>query len=225
MGDGFQFLDIVLFAMVAAFLVLRLRSVLGKRTGHEQPRQDPISQRNQEAETDGNMVELPNRNHAADPMADLDPDDPLTAGIADIRGADDSFDPGGFADGARGAFEMIVQGFAEGDRDNLQMLLADDVYENFEAAIDEREEAEETLESTIIGIKSAEVIEAGLDGKNAMVTVKFVSEQVNVTRDSEDRIIDGDPNQVTEITDIWTFSRDTTSRDPNWKLVETRSQN
>lgn len=225
MGDGFQFLDIVLFAMVAAFLVLRLRSVLGKRTGHEQPRQDPISQRNQEAETDGNVVELPNRNHAADPMADLDPDDPLTAGIADIRGADDSFDPSGFADGARGAFEMIVQGFAEGDRDNLQMLLADDVYENFEAAIDEREEAEETLESTIIGIKSAEVIEAEMDGKNAMVTVKFVSEQVNVTRDSEDRIIDGDPNQVTEITDIWTFSRDTTSRDPNWKLVETRSQN
>ena len=225
MGDSFQLLDIVLFAMVAAFLVLRLRSVLGKRTGHEQPRQDPISQRNQEAETDGNVVELPNRNHAADPMADLDPDDPLTAGIADIRGADDSFDPGGFADGALGAFEMIVQGFAEGDRDNLQMLLADDVYENFEAAIDEREEAEETLESTIIGIKSAEVIEAGMDGKNAMVTVKFVSEQVNVTRDSEDRIIDGDPNQVTEITDIWTFSRDTTSRDPNWKLVETRSQN
>ena len=225
MGDGFQFLDIVLFAMVAAFLVLRLRSVLGKRTGHEQPRQDPISQRNQEAETDGNVVELPNRNHTADPMADLDPDDPLTAGIADIRGADDSFDPGGFADGALGAFEMIVQGFAEGDRDNLQMLLADDVYENFEAAIDEREEAEETLESTIIGIKSAEVIEAEMDGKNAMVTVKFVSEQVNVTRDSEDRIIDGDPNQVTEITDIWTFSRDTTSRDPNWKLVETRSQN
>ena len=142
MGDGFQFLDIVLFAMVAAFLVLRLRSVLGKRTGHEQPRQDPISQRNQEAETDGNVVELPNSNHAADPMADLDPNDPLTAGIADIRGADDSFDPGGFADGARGAFEMIVQGFAEGDRDNLQMLLANDVYENFEAAIDEREEAE-----------------------------------------------------------------------------------
>ena len=225
MGDGFQLLDIVLFAMVAAFLVLRLRSVLGKRTGHEQPRQDPISQRNQEAETDGNVVELPNRNDTADPMTDLDPDDPLTAGIADIRGADDSFDPGGFADGALGAFEMIVQGFAEGDRDNLQMLLADDVYENFEAAIDEREEAEETLESTIIGIKSAEVIEAEMDGKNAMVTVKFVSEQVNVTRDSEDRIIDGDPNQVTEITDIWTFSRDTTSRDPNWKLVETRSQN
>ena len=136
-----------------------------------------------------------------------------------IRAADDTFDPGGFADGARGAFEMIVQAFAAGDRDNLQMLLSDDVYENFEAAIDERDEAEETLESTIISIKSADVIEAGIDHQNAMVTVKFVSEQVNVTRDSEDRIVDGDPNQVTEITDIWTFSRDTVAR-PNgswWK--------
>ncbi|NBP73626.1 MAG: Tim44 domain-containing protein, partial [Alphaproteobacteria bacterium] len=160
-----------------------------------------------------------------DPTADLDPNDPLATGIQEIRAADGTFDPGGFADGARSAFEMIVQGFAEGDRDNLKMLLANDVYENFEAAIDEREEAGETLESTIIGIKSADVIEAGMDGRKAMVTVKFVSEQVNVTRDSEDRIIDGDPNQVTEITDIWTFSRDTTSRDPNWKLVETRSQN
>ena len=227
MSDGFQFLDIVLFAMVAAFLVLRLRSVLGKRTGHEQPRQDPMSQRNQDAEAEGNLVEMPNRNRDAgfDPLADLDPDDPLTAGIMNIRDADDTFDPGGFADGARGAFEMIVQGFAAGDRDSLQMLLADDVYENFESAIDERDEAEETLESTIIGIKSADVIEAGMDRQNAMVTVKFVSEQVNVTRDSEDRIVDGDPNQVTEITDIWTFSRDTKSRDPNWKLVETRSQN
>ena len=227
MGDGFQFLDIVLFAMVAAFLVLRLRSVLGKRTGHEQPHQDPMSQRNQDVEAEGNAIEMPNRDRDAsfDPLADLDPDDPLTAGIMNIRAADDTFDPGGFADGARGAFEMIVQAFAAGDRDNLQMLLSDDVYENFEAAIDERDEAEETLESTIIGIKSADVIEAGIDRQNAMVTVKFVSEQVNVTRDSEDRIVDGDPNQVTEITDIWTFSRDTKSRDPNWKLVETRSQN
>ena len=227
MGEGFQFLDIVLFAMVAAFLVLRLRSVLGKRTGHEQPRQDPISQRSQDPEPDGNVVELPDRNrdNDSDSTADLDPENPLHAGVSEIRAADSSFDPGGFADGARSAFEMIVQGFAEGDKDNLQMLLSDEVYENFEVAIDERDEAEEILESKIITIKSADVIEAGMDGHNAMVTVKFVSEQVNITRDSEDRIVDGDPNQVSEITDIWTFSRNTRTRDPNWKLVETRSQN
>jgi len=229
MGDDFRFLDIVLFAMVAAFLVLRLRSVLGKRTGHEQPRQDPMSQRLNQAENDGNVIDMPNTGRedapAAEHVESRDTDDPLATGIADIRDADPSFNSGEFANGARGAFEMVVQGFAEGDTETLQMLLADDVFDNFRTAIDEREEAEETLETTIISIKSAEVIEAEMDGRNAVVTLKFVSEQVNVARDSEDRIIDGDPNQVTEITDIWTFSRDTKSGDPNWKLVETRSQN
>ena len=134
MGDGFYFLDIVLFAMVAAFLVLRLRSVLGKRTGHEQPRQDPISQRNQETEADGNVVELPNRQRETDPMADLDPDDPLTAGISEIREADGSFDPGGFANGRAGRVRDDCPGLrGKADRDNLQMLLAEDVYENFES--------------------------------------------------------------------------------------------
>tara|TARA_Y100001934_G_scaffold167936_1_gene199654 strand:- start:170 stop:859 length:690 start_codon:yes stop_codon:yes gene_type:complete len=229
MGDGFQFLDIVLFAMVAAFLVLRLRSVLGKRTGHEQPRQDPMSQRLNQAENDGNVIDMPKTGRddaaAAEHMESLDIDDPLATGISDIRDADPSFNSAEFANGARGAFEMVVQGFAEGDTETLKMLLADDVFENFRTAIDEREEAEETLETTIIGIKGAEVIEAEMDGRNALVTMKFVSEQVNIARDSEDRIIDGDPNQVTEITDIWTFSRDTKSGDLNWKLVETRSQN
>jgi predicted lipid-binding transport protein (Tim44 family) len=120
---------------------------------------------------------------------------------------------------------MIVQAFAEGDTATLDNLLAEDVFENFNEAIVTRKEANERLETTIIGIKSSDVIEAEMDGRNAMVTVKFVSEQVNVTHDSEDRVVDGDPNQVTEITDIWTFSRDTKTSDPNWKLVETRSQN
>ena len=87
------------------------------------------------------------------------------------------------------------------------------------------DDANQSHETTIIGIKSAEIVEAGMDGRNALVTMKFVSEQVNVTRGSENRVVDGDPNQVTDITDIWTFARDTKSRDPNWKLVETRSQN
>lgn len=234
MGDGFQFLDIVLFAMVAAFLVLRLRSVLGKKTGHQEPRQDPISRRQQDAENEGNVVELPNRKtdgpdnaHAtdADPIGALDPNDPVAAGITQIRIADNNFHPAEFAGGARGAFEMIVQAFAEGDAATLENLLAADVFENFNQAIEQRAEAKESLETTIIGIKSADIIEAEMDGTHAVVTMKFVSEQVNVTRDAEDRIVDGDPNQVTTITDIWTFSRDTKSRDPNWLLVETRSQN
>jgi len=234
MGDGFQFLDIVLFAMVAAFLVLRLRSVLGKKTGHQEPRQDPISRRQQDAQKDGNVVELPNRHKDGpddmaepldDPVANLDPNDPLASGITQIRIADSSFHPVEFANGARAAFEMIVQAFAEGDTKTLENLLAEDVFENFNEAIVARREANEKLETTIIGIGSADVVEAAMDGRNAMVTVKFVSEQVNVTHDAEGRVVDGDPNQVTEITDIWTFSRDTKSSDPNWKLVETSSQN
>jgi predicted lipid-binding transport protein (Tim44 family) len=234
MGDGFQFLDIVLFAMVAAFLVLRLRSVLGKKTGHQEPRQDPISRRQQDAQKDGNVVELPNRYKDGpddmaepmdDPVANLDPNDPLASGITQIRIADSSFHPVEFANGARAAFEMIVQAFAEGDTKTLENLLAEDVFENFNEAIVARREANEKLETTIIGISSADVVEAAIDGRNAMVTVKFVSEQVNVTHDAEGRVVDGDPNQVTEITDIWTFSRDTKSSDPNWKLVETSSQN
>ena len=161
----------------------------------------------------------------ADPIEALDPNDPLSAGITQIRIADNSFNPAEFSGGSRGAFEMIVQAFAEGDVETLKNLLADDVFDNFNTAITERADANQRLETTIIGIKSAEIIEAGMDGRNALVTMKFVSEQVNVTHDSEDRVVDGDPNQVTDVTDIWTFARDTKSRDPNWKLVETRSQN
>ena len=220
--------------MVAAFLVLRLRSVLGKKTGHQEPRQDPISRRQQDAQKDGNVVELPNRHKDGaddmaepldDPVANLDPNDPLASGITQIRIADSSFHPVEFANGARAAFEMIVQAFAEGDTKTLENLLAEDVFENFNEAIIARREANEKLETTIIGIGAADVVEAAMDGSNAMVTVKFVSEQVNVTHDAEGRVVDGDPNQVTEITDIWTFSRDTKSSDPNWKLVETSSQN
>ena len=160
-----------------------------------------------------------------DPVANLDPNDPLASGITQIRIADSSFHPVEFANGARAAFEMIVQAFAESDTKTLENLLAEDVFENFNDAIVARREANEKLETTIIGIGSADVIEASMDGRNAMVTVKFVSEQVNVTHDAEGRVVDGDPNQVTEITDIWTFSRDTKASDPNWKLVETRSQN
>ena len=120
---------------------------------------------------------------------------------------------------------MIVQSFAAGDVKTLRTLLNDEVFENFSGAIEQREEAGETLETTLIGVKSADVIEARVDGRMAFVVLKFVSEQVNVTKDKEGAVVDGDPNQVTPITDIWTFARNTRARDPNWLLVETRSPN
>lgn len=226
MGD----LDLLLFAMVAAFLVLRLRNVLGKRTGHQQQKRDQISQQNQETPVEGNVVESPNSQlDQTQPEVATTPEedtsDPIRKGDNQIKAADPTFDISEFSEGARGAFEMIVQAFAEGDKNALQLLLSEDVFENFRLAIDEREEHGETLETVMIGINSADVIEIGMNEHDAFVTISFVSEQINLTRDSEDRIIDGVPNQVTKITDIWTFSRDTRSSDPNWKLIETRSQN
>ena len=222
MSDGFQFLDIVLFAMVAAFLVLRLRSVLGKRTGHQRPR----SVTQPPPKTDDRVPDPPAADRDAGAEEDAaEPGHPVSEGIARIRGVDRAFDPDEFLQGARGAFEVIVQAFAGGDADTLRELLSEDVYENFSEAIEQRNADGHTLETTIIGTRSAEIVEADMVDRDAVVTVTFVTEQVNVTRDSEGRIMDGDPSHVTEITDIWTFRRSTKSRDPNWKLVETRSQN
>ena len=231
--EGFQFLDIIFFAMIAAFLVFRLRSVLGRRTGHQSRPPDNMSQRRQEAEAEGNVIELPDRTAANDEPAfdddaDFEPaddEDPLAHGLARIRAADGDFDPATFETGARAAFEAIVHAFATADTGTLRALLNDDVFENFEQAIRQRLEAAETLETTVVGIKSAEIVEASMSGRNAIVTVTFVSEQVNVTRDADGEVIEGDPAQVTDVTDIWTFARNTRSSDPNWKLIETRSPN
>ncbi len=229
MNEGSQFWDIILFAMVAAFLVLRLRSVLGRRSGNQQRPRDMSAKRQRENENDGNVIELADRtgpgDDAEDLASDAESDDPLVAGLAQIRLIDPKFDVDEFIGGARSAFEMVVHAFATADSGTLRSLLSEEVAENFQNAITERLAAGETLETTVISIKSAEVIEAEMRGRHAVLTMKFVSEQVNVTRDTEGRVIEGDPNQVTDITDIWTFARNTRGRDPNWKLIETRSSN
>ena len=152
-------------------------------------------------------------------------DGPAAAGLTQVKLADKDFDPIAFVNGAKVAFEMVIAAFAQGDSRSLRPLLSNDVYEDFTGAIKAREEANETLETTLVGFNDAEIIEAEVQGKTAFVTVKFVTEQVNVTRDTEGKVVDGDESHVTAITDIWTFARNTRSRDPNWTLVATRSSN
>lgn len=222
MGDFPHYFDIILFAMVAAFLVLRLRSVLGRRTGHER-RPDAMLRR---ADTPAeNVVALGNRRPAppAPPLVTATPADAVKAGLDRIRTADPGFDPAHFTEGARVAFEMIVEAFAAGDKPRLRPLLADEVYEPFAAAIDERIGAGETLETRILALKQLEISEAGLAGRTARVTIKFVSEQINVLRAHDGSIVDGDPDHAIEKTDFWSFARDTRSSDPNWVLVATAS--
>ena len=224
MEGGIPFVDILFFAMVAAFLVLRLRSVLGRRTGHERPRNSGIGPRPADAsgrkDSPDNVVALPDRGKAGTTVR---PDSPLAAPLAQIAAADPDFDESRFLQGARAAFEMVVTAFANGDRDTLRPLTSGEVFANLERAMRERETAGHTFDSTLVGIKDAEIVDAEMDGREARISVRFISEQVNVTRDAQGQVVGGSTSAVEDVTDFWTFARDTRSRDPNWLLVATRA--
>jgi predicted lipid-binding transport protein (Tim44 family) len=239
MGDGFPLIDIVLFAMVAAFLFLRLRSVLGRRTGQERQRPNPFVQRapdQRPGQPAGARPEPPRptvvrplpapRAEPAHPVSDGGAaSTPLATGVAEIKLADPAFHEDSFLAGARIAFEMIVEAYARGDLATLRPLLADDVYEKFASAIRARESAGETLETTLSGIRGIDMVEARMEGRVAVVTVKVVSDQINLLRDRAGTVLDGDPAKPVEVVDLWTFSRNTRARDPNWTLIATRTPN
>lgn len=222
MGDGFVFIEIVIFAMIAAFLVYRLRSVLGRRTGEEQQRPNPFTAR---AGQPDNVIPLPNRDRPRPDDAVVS-DEPLSlAGSLDqIKAVDSSFDEKHFLDGAKAAFQMIVESFARGESATLRPLLADDVFASFDRVIRDRQSRGETDDTRVERVREAEVVEARLDqGRYAVVTVRLVSDQINVLRGRDGAVIEGDPKAVVEANDVWTFARDTQSRSPNWALSEIRA--
>lgn len=225
MGDGFQFLDILLLGAIAGFIALRLRAVLGQRTGHEQKRRRPpyadkdAAGRDAEAGEDGdNVVALPPRDTApADPAQE--------AVLAPLRAADPNFDAAEFISGAKAAYEMVVTAFAAGDKDTLRPLLSREVFSDFAGAIDERARRGETMETTFVGLRGINIIETQVNNRIAEVTVKFESELISVVKDAQGHVISGHANTVDQVTDIWTFARDTRSRDPNWTLIATSAPN
>jgi predicted lipid-binding transport protein (Tim44 family) len=221
MGGGGSFpIDLILFGMIAAFLVLRLRSILGRRTGFERqappyqppsgPTAPPVIEGQAEPAAPAAVRNLP------------DPASPLGQTLDRMRGIDRNFDPSAFLDGAEKAFRIIVTSFAAGDRATLQGLLSEDTYRGFEQAIAAREAGGQTQISTIHAINSATIENAELRGSLALITVRFVSDQTNMTRDRAGAPVVG-TDAVTEITDIWTFERNLASRDPVWRLVSARS--
>ena len=230
MGEGF-YLDIIVFAAIAGFLVYRLRSVLGRRTGEERPRPNPFAVDQNGQGLPDNVIPMPDRSRppvdsSADaPAPALDEPFSLATGLAQVKTADPSFDEKGFLQGARAAFAMIVGAYAKGDTATLRPLLSDDVYDSFSGEIRRRFAAGEKHETKIERIKDADVLEARVDGRIALVTVKFISDQTIVTYGDDGRILDGDPDKLLEIIDIWTFARNTRARDPNWALIETRTPN
>lgn len=233
----------IIFLALAVFIFIRLRSVLGQRTGRERPPYDPYSRRDPAKAPAGpadKVVSFPGaaeKPSVPEPVEAIESDEPAPArwaGVAEVGSAvangldaiaaqERGFDAQHFLVGARAAYEMIVVAFANGDRAALKDLLAREVFEGFSAAIAEREQRGEKMETQFVSIEKAEIIEAGVKGRSAQVTLRFLSQLISVTRDKAGRVIDGDPEQVADVTDVWTFARELGARDPNWKLVATEA--
>ncbi len=231
----------ILFLVLAVVIFLRLRNVLGRRTGHEQPPIDYTAREQQSpaaatGERD-NVVPMPGAaqppvtheetlEDAEDRVRDfMKKDNAVQAGLLDIVRIENAFDPKQFVSGARAAYEMIVTAFAEGNKKSLKPLLAGDVYEGFVQSIDDRKRNEQQMDSSFIGINSADIIEAEVKDSSAHVTIKFVSQLITAIRNKQGEVIDGDPKKVREVTDIWTFAREIPSNNPNWKLISTQAAN
>jgi len=238
--DGFFDIYSLIFMVLAVVVFLRLRGVLGRRTGNERPPFDPYSRREPlPGATSDKVIDLPRRQANDRPTAVAPETAPGVAperltriapegsalhdGLKAVTAADASFDPDAFLAGAKAAYEMIVTAFAEGDRKTLKQLLNREVYDGFVGAIAEREGRGETIEFKFVGIDKAEITAASAKGTTVQVTVRFLSKLVSATHDKNGAVIDGDPTHVGDVTDIWTFAREATSRDPNWKLVATES--
>lgn len=231
----------IVFLLLAAFLVFRLISVLGRKTGNERPVEGWRRGEQEAAKTatTDNVVPMARTGSGdkAEPAGGDAPaaeerikgaaptGSPLETDLLAIARKDASFDPRTFLSGAKTAYEMIVTAYASGDRKQLKNLTAREVFDGFARAISEREGRGEVHDMKFIGIHKADLIDAELKDMIAKVTVKFVSQLITAVRDKAGSVIEGDPNQVREVTDIWTFARETASRDPNWKLVATQSAN
>ncbi|MFZ4808966.1 MAG: Tim44/TimA family putative adaptor protein [Hyphomicrobiaceae bacterium] len=240
--DGRLDLITLLALVVAVVAIIKLRSVLGKRTGDEEGRLQQRARARETAERAAadKVVALPRRGREEAPPAqprqtptpaDVEArfkvaaagDAAVEQGLLQVFRADASFDPEHFVKGAKQAYEMIVTAFAEGNRKILKDLLNREVYEGFAAAIADRESRGEQIDQSFVGINRVEIVEAEMKQGRASLTLRFVSQLISATRDRGGQVISGDPQRITEVTDIWTFARDVNSRNPNWQLIATQA--
>jgi predicted lipid-binding transport protein (Tim44 family) len=233
MQGGIDLMTVV-FLGLAVFLAWKLRSVLGTKTGEEKPPVDPFSRRDgaqppAPAGREDNVIRMPGamnddgRANGSRWAGIAEAGTPLAAGFDAIAQYEPAFDPAGFLDGAKGAYEMVVTDFALGNRKSLKGLLSKDVFEGFDSAITEREQKGEKAQTTFVSIDKTEMLSAEVKGKVAHLTVRFASKLITSVRDASGTVIDGNPDVVTDVIDMWTFSRQLGVRDPNWLLVATEA--
>ena len=234
MQDSFDATTLIFLAL-AVFVIWRLRSVLGQKTGTERSPFRPVERNRTEPQAGrgegDNVVRLPGADRAQtgaavqtaprDWRGIAEPGSAVARGLEQVVQVEPAFEPRAFLEGAKGAYEAIVIAFAKGDRKTLRALLSREVCEGFERAISEREKRHETVETTFISIDKAEMVAVEVKNRVAQVTVRFLSNLITATRDAEGKVIDGNAETGVEVPDVWTFARTLGSRDPNWQLVAT----
>ena len=214
-------IEIVILAMIAAFLGMRLYSVLGRRAEHEEEIIPTKRFDRTDEESAPQAVTQPNTESAQNErvLAGFPP--AIERGLREISSADRNFELLGFMEGAKGAYEIVLEAFWRGDKEELRQLCDDDVYESFAAVINERDEAGITMDNRLIRIEDTTIHSAELDGRTARIAVRFVSDIASVSRDTDGNVVAGSLDDAVESRDIWTFSRDVRSSDPQWLLDET----
>lgn len=218
--------DLLLYIIIAVVLVFWLRNTIGTRSDDDRQRPNPFADSDQSVKSllseikghiedgDEQSVKLPKNMQFINSVAE--------SGIRDLIKQDASFNPNTFIENAKDAFVMVVEGFAEGDRDILQALLTDSVYKGFDKALKAREKAGETVETEIHAIKKTEIVETTIDKHMIYIALQFTAEETAVIRDKTNTIIAGDPDRVTDMCDIWVFGRNMKDNDPTWQVYETR---
>lgn len=220
-------LPTVIFALVALFVAFKLRSVLGMRNDSGRPSGGLLAPLRR---APGSVVPAEAPSIALAPASAAAPErwkglsaPEAWSGLDAIAAADKAFEPQAFLSGARTAYDMIVHAFAAGDSATLRGLIAPEAFGNFDAAINARAAARQTMTTTVVSIDEASIVGAQLTTTTEQISVRFASKLASVTRDASGAVVDGSPTEVADHIDVWTFARDVHSRDPNWQLTATRS--
>lgn len=216
-----QLFEILLAAVVAGIVLFRLYMVLGRRTGHENP---PPDYRRQTSPSGDTVAAIPDRTELKPGTVADKPTDAVARGLLDIKLADRRFETDHFLEGARAAYEIVVTAFAAGNRQTLRPLLSEEVYAAFDGVIRGHEERKEKVDFTFVGFSNVRITHAELKNRMAEITVSFDAKYISTTAKQDGAIVEGDPKAVRDVTDVWTFSRDTASRDPNWTLIATSGE-
>ncbi len=224
--DTFQFADIIILALIAGFIALRLRNTLGKDVGHRPDTTNLRRQMGKELEErvismPGVKVTVEEKKQEALDKAFEALEEPIKTKVEKVKAKDPSVDITEFTEGAKGAFEWAVKAFNDGDKSTLKQILSKEVYQEFEEAMIDRESSAAKADTTLVSIELAELTDAQVKSTKIQMTMKFMSDQIHVVRNEEGAVISGDASEITRVEDEWVFERSVKSRDPNWTIIDT----